>query len=98
MSCSSSGDKRGNLIAYKVGGCKFDPRGDQECLVALGDPQLLQEWDCGLERVRFRPTIPELGPKRPNMVGPVADNAGLNKKALFEGDTEVYCAPQMGPR
>ena len=31
------------------------------------------------------------------MVGSVADNAGLNKKALFEGSTEVYQTPQMGP-
>ena len=33
----------------------------------------------------------------PNMVGSVADNAGLNKKALFEGSTEVYRTPQMAP-
>ena len=36
-------------------------------------------------------------PGVPNMVGSVADTAGLNKKALFEGSTEVYRTPQMGP-
>ena len=32
-----------------------------------------------------------------NMVGSVADTAGLNKKALFGGSTEVYRTPLMGP-
>ena len=31
-----------------------------------------------------------------NLVGSVADNGGLNKKALFEGNTEIYRTPQMG--
>ena len=55
----------------------------------------------GLERVLGLPTIPELGlPTTRKMreqilgcltwcPGSVADTAGLNKKALFEGSTEV---------